>query len=81
MRLPLKVEDLRAGDSFWQESNGAYIQCLALTSPKQSATGWSFQAKTPLGERELFQACGGRPLRLFGPEQGKGSEKPAIEPR
>ena len=65
MHRPKKIETITAGEEFYEDTSGTMMKCQALGNCQTDATGFTVRAVTPLGERDFFQAAGGKPLRLY----------------
>jgi hypothetical protein len=62
---PIRISEVKSGDVFYEDVSGTKVRCEALENSRENETGYSLRVVTPLGEKSLFEAKGGRPLRLF----------------
>ena len=68
MKRPIKIETLRAGDFFYEESSGAFLKCQALETCRDDQNAFLLNASTPVGDREFYQVKGATFLRLYADE-------------
>lgn len=77
-RVHIRIENIKAGDIFYEDASGSMMRCEALETTRSDEQGHSLRALTPLGERELYEAKGGRPVRLYKEIPSPGGEGGAL---
>jgi hypothetical protein len=63
--LPVRLTELRAGDEFFEDIAGEMMPCVALGACAEDGLGYSLQARTPFGDREMYERASGKRLKLY----------------
>ena len=63
--LPVRLTELRAGDEFFEDIAGEMMPCVALGACAEDGLGYSLQARTPFGDREMYERANGKRLKLY----------------
>ena len=62
---PIRISQLKTGDEFFTDVSGTKVRCEALENCQENDVSYTVHARTPMGDRELHEAKGGRVLRLY----------------